>query len=156
MAGWNRMNRSFPPIFMSCCSPKDPKCAAKLALRLSFGLSLLLVGIAHYMTFEMFSMMTSDGLGPLEILGTIWAFVLPALMIVGGALFAVGMYYEIASWAAGLALGSIPVGMLLKPVLSGVALPDMMPAAINAFIWLLVYFFVVKSSSCCGSCGTGK
>lgn len=100
--------------------------------------------------------MASDGLGPLEFIGTIWSYILPALMIVGGALFAIGMYYEVAAWAAGVALGSIPVGMLLKPVLSGVALPDMMPAAINAFVWLLVYCFVVKSCSCCGSnCGSG-
>ena len=135
---------------MSCCS-SDPKCAAKLVLRLSFGLSLLLVGIAHYMTMEMFMGMTADGLGPLAFLGTIWAYVLPALMIVGGALTAVGMYSGIASWCAGVALGSIPVGMLLKPVLSGVALPDVMPAAINAFIWIIMYVLVVKMTSCCGA-----
>lgn len=131
---------------------KNPKTAAKLCLRVGFGLSLLLVGITHYMTLEMFMAMTSDGLGALEFLGTIWAYVLPALMIIGGALFTVGMYYEIASWASGVALASIPVGMLLKPVLSGVGLPDMMPAAVNAFVWILVYFMVVKTSTCCGSC----
>jgi hypothetical protein len=132
------------------CDLKSPKAGAATALRLSFGLSLLLVGIAHYMSLEMFSGMVSDGLGALTILGTIWAYVLPALMIVGGALFAVGMYYDVASWVTGLALGSIPVGMLLKPVLSGVALPDVMPMAINAFIWILVYVMVVKLCTCCG------
>ena len=135
---------------------KDPKCSAKLALRLSFGLSLLFVGIAHYMTLEAFSAMVSDGLGPLEFLGTIWAYVLPALQIVGGALFAVGMYYEVASFTAGLALGSIPVGMLLKSMLSGVSLGDVMPMANNTFIWLLVYLMVVKCCTCCGSCEPGK
>ena len=135
------------------CNTKDPKCAAKLALRVSFGLSLLLVGVAHYMNLEMFEGMVADGLGSLTFLGTIWAYILPALQIVGGALFAVGMYYEIASWTTGIALGSIPVGMLLKPVLSGVALPDMMPAAINAFIWMLVYVMVVK---CCTPCSGGS
>ena len=138
------------------CDTKSPKCAAKLAVRVSFGLSLLLVGVAHYMTLDMFSGMVSDGLGALTLVGTIWAYVLPALMIVGGALFAVGMYYDIASWASGIALGSIPVGMLLKPVLSGVALPDVMPMANNALIWLLVYMWVVKFCACCGSsCSTG-
>lgn len=136
---------------MSCCPTKDPKVSAKLALRVSFGLSLLLVGVAHYMSLEMFAGMVSEGLGPLTALGNVWAYVLPALQIVGGALFAVGMYYEVASWTTGLALGSIPVGMLLKPVLGGVALPDMMPAAINAFIWILVYVMVVKCCTCCGS-----
>lgn len=136
----------------------DPKYAAKLALRVSFGLSLLLVGISHYMNLEMFIGMAADGLGALSILGTVWAYILPALQIVGGALFAVGMYYEIAAWTTGIALGSIPVGMLLKPVLSGASLPDMMPVAVNTFIWLLVFVMVVKMCSCCGggSCGTEK
>ena len=141
---------------MSCMNIKSPKAAATLTLRLSFGLSLLLVGVAHYMSFDMVSGMVSDGLGPLTIVGQLWAYVLPALMIVGGALFAVGMYYDIAAWTSGIALGSIPVGMLLKTVLGGVALPDMMPAAINTFIWILVYVMVVKCCTCCGSssCGT--
>lgn len=137
---------------MSHLNMNDPKAAAALALRLAFGLSLLLVGVSHYMNLEMFMAMTSDGLGPLTFLGTIWAYIFPALQIVGGALFAVGMYYEIAAWTAGLALASVPVGMLLKPVLSGVALPDVMPAAVNAFIWLIVYVLVVKMCTCCGSC----
>ena len=133
----------------------DPKTAAKLSLRVSFGLALLLVGVAHYMNLEMFSGMVSEGLGALTVLGNIWAYILPALQIVGGALFAVGMYYEIASWTTGIALGSIPVGMLAKSVLGGLPLPDMMPAAINAFIWLLVYVMVVKCCTCCGGGGGG-
>ena len=137
---------------MMCCDFKNPKDAMKLIVRVSFGLSLLLVGISHYMTFDMFTGMVTDGLGALTILGTLWAYVLPALMIVGGALFAIGMFTEVAAWSAGIALGSIPVGMLLKPVLGAVPLPDMMPAAINALVWLLVYIFVVKFSCCCG-CG---
>ncbi len=134
---------------------KNPKAAMKLLVRISFGLSLLLVGISHYMTLDMFMGMVTDGLGPLTILGTVWGYMLPGLMILGGALFTIGMYTEIAAWAAGLALGSIPVGMLLKPVLGGVPLPDMMPAAINAFVWILVYILVVKFSCCCG-CGSAQ
>jgi len=123
---------------------------ASLLLRLGFGISLLLVGLIHYMTFEPFKGMTAEGLGALEPLGTLWAFILPALMIVGGALLAIGKYKDIGAWCAGIALGSIPVGMLLKPVLSGVALPDVMPAAINAFIWLIVYALVVQCCCCEG------
>ena len=139
-----------------CCDFSSPKSAMKLCLRLSFGLSLLFVGIVHYMTLDMFMGMASDGLGPLTFLGTIWAYVLPALMIVGGALFAVSMYDNVAAWASGVALGSIPVGMLLKSVLGGAPLPDMMPAAINGFIWILVYVVVVKCCCCCGTCTTEK
>ncbi len=138
------------------CDIKSPKCAMKLVLRVTFGLSLLLVGIAHYMTLSMFQSMVSDGLGPLAFLGTLWAYILPALMIVGGALFVIGMYYDIATWASGIALGSIPIGMLLKPVLSGVALPDVMGMANNALIWIIVYALVVKCCTCCGSCKPGE
>lgn len=125
---------------------------AHLALRVSFGLSLLLVGITHYMTLDAFKLMVTDGLGALSFLGMMWAYVLPGLMIIGGALYTIGMYREIAAWAAGLALGSIPVGMLLKPVLSGVALGDMMPVAVNTFVWVLVYYFVAKSCGCGDNC----
>lgn len=138
------------------CDLNSPKSAMKVCLRLSFGLSLLCVGIVHYMTLDMFMGMTSEGLGPLTFLGTIWAYIMPALMILGGALFTISMYDNIAAWASGIALASIPVGMLLKSVLGGVPLPDMMAAAINAFIWLLVYVMVVKMCCCCGSCGPEK
>lgn len=139
------------------CNLKSPKAAVALSLRLSFGLTLLLVGVVHYMTLDMFQGMVAEGLGPLSTLGTIWAYLLPALQIVGGALFAVGMYYEVAAWTSGIALGSIPVGMVLKSVLSGVALPEVMGAANNAFIWIIVYALVVKVCCCCGSsCGGGE
>ena len=98
--------------------------------------------------------LTPDSLGALSVLGTLWAFVLPGLMIVGGALFALGMYHQVAAWCAGLALASIPAGMLIKPLLSAVALPDVMPAAINAFIWLIVFMLVVKC--CCDDGGGGE
>ncbi|PIR51027.1 hypothetical protein COU78_02600 [Candidatus Peregrinibacteria bacterium CG10_big_fil_rev_8_21_14_0_10_49_24] len=95
-----------------------------------------------------FKGMVMSGLGPLEPLGALWALLLPALMIVGGALITVNMYMEVGALAAGVALASIPVGMLLKPILGGVALPDVMPAVINSFIWLVVYALVIKMSCC--------
>jgi len=141
----------FFPLTPMSCDIKSPKAAAAFSLRVGFGLSLLLVGISHYMTLGMFTGMAADGLGALTIVGTIWSYILPGLMIVGGALFAVGMFYNVAAWLCGVALASIPVGMLLKPVLSGIALPDVMPMANDALIWLLVYVWVVKFCSCCGS-----
>jgi uncharacterized membrane protein len=135
--------------------PSSSKGISSLILRTSFGLSLLFVGLTHYMTLDAFAGMVTEGLGPL---GTVWTYVLSALMIVGGALFTIGMYSEIAAWTAGIALGSIPVGMLVKPVLTGVPLGDMMGPAMTALVWLLVYMWVVKCSSCCGgSCdSSGK
>lgn len=123
-----------------------------MLLRWSFSLSLIFVGLTHYMQIDSFRVMVADGLGPLEPLGGIWAFILPGLFIVGGVLLLIGRSMDIGVWATGIALGSIPAGMLLKPVLSGISLSDAMPPAINAFLWLLVFMWVVKMSSCC--CGT--
>jgi len=146
---------------MSCCLlSKSPKCVACLVLRVTFGLSVLFVGIAHYKDFGALKGMVTDGLGILTFFGGIWAVILPALMIVGGALFAVGLYMEYAIIVSGIAIGSIPVGMLIKPLLSEAMLSAVMPAATNAFIWLLVYAIVVKCVSCCresckGPCESG-
>ncbi|MDD5026246.1 MAG: hypothetical protein PHH13_02595 [Candidatus Peribacteraceae bacterium] len=124
--------------------PKSPMGIATVVVRVSFGVALLCVGLTHYMAFGGFVTMAREGMGFLEPVAMLWAYILPALMILGGALFTIGMYAEIAAWAAGLALASIPVGMLLRPVLSGVSMADVMPAAINAFIWLIVFVLVVR------------
>jgi hypothetical protein len=135
----------------SACCPKSPKGIVALCLRVSFGLSLAFVGIAHYLTISSFPGMVSDGLWKIAFLGTLWAYIMPGLMIVGGVLLTVDKRRDIEAWASSLALGSIPAGMLLKSVIGGVSLADTMPAAINAFVWILVYGLVVKMSSCCGS-----
>lgn len=119
-----------------------------LGYRLSFGLGLLFVGLSHYMGLEEFVGFVSSGLGPLTPLGALWGYILPGLMVVGGGLFALGIYPEVAVWTAGLALGSIPPGLLLKPLLGDVALSDVMPGVINAFIWMFVYGVVVKCMCC--------
>ncbi|MDD5751428.1 MAG: hypothetical protein PHS73_02815 [Candidatus Peribacteraceae bacterium] len=139
---------------MKVAFPTHPQCIAALVLRVSFGLSLLFVGLVHYMNLTAFRGMVSEDLGALSMFGTLWAYILPALMIVGGALFVIGMFPQVAAWAAGVALGSIPAGMLLKSVLSGVSLANTMPAAVNAFIWLFVFFCTVRFWGCC--VGDGK
>ncbi len=130
--------------------PTSPKGIAAVLLRISFGVSLLMVGLTHYMTMDAFKAMTMDGLGALEPVGSLWALILPALMIVGGALVTIGKYSEIATWASGIALASVPIGMLLKPVVGGVPLPNVLPDTIDGFIWLIVFVLVVKTS-CCSS-----
>lgn len=136
---------------LSC--PPCPKWAAGTVLRVSFGLSLAFVGLAHLLQYQAFSLMVADALGPVGMLGTVWAYVLPVLMILGGGLFVSGKYGLVASWCSGVALASIPAGMLLKPLMSGIGLEEVMPAATQAFIWLLVYVAVVKSDGCCsGNC----
>lgn len=139
---------------LSCC-PKCPKVIRATCFRVSFGLSFLFVGISHYMSLSDFRAMVADGLGPITLLGSLWAYILPALMIVGGALLVADQRRDIESWATSLALGSIPAGMLLKSIIGGVSLADTMPAAINAFVWILVYGFVLKMS-CCAKQGCEK
>ena len=124
----------------------------KLLLRVSFGVALLLVGVAHYQDLSGFKVMVSGGLGPLAPLGTLWAYIFPLLMIVGGGLIVAGKKSDIAAWCAGIALASIPIGMLLKTVIGGVPLGEMMAAVHNAFLWLLVYVLVVKFCMCCDKC----
>lgn len=131
----------------------SPKKVARTLLRVFFGFSLLCVGIVHYKTIGEFSAFVGDGLGPLTMLGVAWGYILPALMIVGGALFVIGMFPVWATLAAGLALGSIPAGILLKSVLTDMSLGDTMPGAINAFTWLIVYMFAIKAFCGCGNKG---
>jgi uncharacterized membrane protein YphA (DoxX/SURF4 family) len=131
------------PLFTMCC-PTSPSCAAKLIVRVAFGGALALFGLAHLKTISDFTGMVSQGLGPLSGLGTLWAYVLPVLMIVGGVLFIVNYRTDIATWAAGVALASIIVGMPLKSVVGNVPLGEVGPGVNNAFLWLLVYLFVVK------------
>jgi hypothetical protein len=64
---------------------------------------------------------------------------------------------DIAAWCGGVALLSIIIGMMLKDILGTVTMGEVAPAVQNALLWLLVYFFAVKSHCCSGGsgCGTG-
>lgn len=148
---------------MMCCDLKSPKGIAGLALRLSFGLSILFLGISHYMTINAYTAMVGSDLGPLAPVGELWGYILPGLLIVGGVLMVAGMYCDIAAWAAGIGLGSIPAGLFLKTVVGGADTAVVMPMAQWALVFLLIYWFAVKSCCCgscsggsCGSCGTCK
>ena len=127
-----------------------------MLLRWSFSLSLIFVGLTHYMQIDSFQVMVADGLGPFAPLGTLWAYTMPGLFILGGLLLLIGQYMNVGTWAVGIALGSIPVGMLLKPIMSGVGLSDAMPPAVQALIWLIVFMWVVKCGGCGCGCGTAN
>lgn len=118
---------------------------AKIVVRVGFGLSLALVGVAHYQDAAVFAEAVGRGLGPLESLGMMWGYVLPGLFIVGGVLLALGLYSSVGALLAGLGLVSIPAGLMLKSVLSGLSLNDTMPPAMNALVWLLVYLAAVRA-----------
>mgnify|MGYP000963345839 FL=1 len=113
-------------------------------LRLSVGLSLLIVGMTQYRDFEPFKASALDGIGGLWSLGLVWTFLLPGLLILSGSLLVYGRAMFITAWMGGLALGSVPVGLLLKSLMSGQPLPDTLMAATLYLPWLLLFFFAVS------------
>lgn len=134
----------------SCsCGTSSPKGIARLLVRIAFGLSLIFLGISHYQDPE-FAEAVGRGLGALEPLGMVWGYVLPALYIVGGVLLTLGLFMNVAAWTAGVALVSVPAGLLLKSVF-GINLNDTMPLALNGWIWVIVFMYAVKGTMCeCG------
>lgn len=123
---------------------------AKILTRVFFGVGLSFVGIAHYQDAANYAESVGRGLGPLEPLGMVWGYLLPGLMIVGGVLIAVGLFTQVGALLAGLALLSIPAGLMLKSVLSGLSLNDTMPPAMNAWVWVLVYLAAIRGCECHG------
>lgn len=123
---------------------KSPSEISNLALRIAVGVPMLLIGIAEYRDFAPFVANVIDGLGALELVGTVWAYFLPALFIFGGGMLLVGRYQYITAWVGGAALASIPVGLLLKTLMTGIPLPDMIAACFPPLIWLLAFFFALN------------
>jgi len=123
-----------------------------LVVRIGFGVALALVGIAHYLDAATFAEAVGRGLGTLEPIGMAWGYLLPGLMIVGGVLIALGFFPAVGTFIAGLALVSIPAGLMLKSVLSGLSLNDTMPPAMNAIVWILFYVAAVRGFSCQSAC----
>lgn len=117
---------------------------AKTVVRIGFGVSLALVGVAHYQDAATFAEAVGRGLGPLEAVGMVWGYLLPGLMIVGGVLMALGVFAQVGTLLAGVALLSIPAGLMLKSVLSGLSLNDTMPPAMNAIVWILLYIAAAR------------
>lgn len=132
-------------------SSSHPTSVAKLVIRIGFGIALALVGVAHYLDAATFAEAVGRGLGALEPVGMVWGYLLPGLMIVGGVLIALGFMPAVGTFVAGVALLSIPAGLMLKSVLSGLSLNDTMPPAMNAIVWILFYVAAVRGfgSQCC-------
>ncbi len=129
-----------------CCCSTDPKYIVRMLLRITLGFSLAFVGFTHYRDPE-FAVQVGAGLGALGPIGYVWGFVLPGLYIFGGLLLAFGIF-PAAAYAAGIALASIPAGLLLKSAMGTLPLESSMPAALNAFIWLLVLAFSLPRCCC--------
>lgn len=118
---------------------------SSLVLRVSIGLTMMLIGISAYRDFAPFVANVTDGLGMLSAFGTVWSYLLPALLIFGGAMLAIGRYSYVAALTGGIGLGSVPVGLMLKNVMSGAPLPDMMAAAYPTIVWLIAFYLALNA-----------
>ncbi len=139
-----------------CASSDHNKWLSRQIVRVGFGLALLFTGIAHYRGAADFALSVGNGLGPdwLVGVGTVWGYIMPALMIVGGVTLTLNIFTKVGIWAAGLSLASIPAGLMLKSAVSGISLGDTMPPAMNAYVWIIVFLFAAKAAGTpsCGSC----
>lgn len=144
-----------------CCSPSGHnKWIARQIVRVGFGLALIFTGISHYRGAADFAASVGNGLGPdwLVGIGTVWGYVLPLLLIIGGISLTLNLLTNIGTWATGLALASIPAGLMLKSAVSGISLGDTMPPAMNAYVWIIVFLLVIKGTGkgmCSSACGAG-
>ncbi len=118
---------------------------SSLILRVSLGLTMVLIGISAYRDFAPFTANVTDGLGVFSAFGTVWAFLLPALLIFGGGFLAIGRYQYIAAITGGIGLGSVPVGLMLKNIMSGTPLPDMMAAAYPTIVWMIAFYLALNT-----------
>ena len=118
---------------------------SNLILRVSVGVTMALIGISEYRDFAPFVLSVTDGLGWMSFPGTVLAYILPALLIFGGGMLAIGRYSFITAWAGGIALGIIPVGLVLRTVMTGSPLPDMLTAAYPPVVWFIALFLAVNA-----------
>lgn len=151
---------------MSCCSssgscgcPVQP-CPTRYALwlpRIGFGLVLAGLGVNHYKDIGGFVQFSSSVYPTMPMVGSvagILAYIVPALMIVGGVLFAIKQLNCVAKtcilaslsgilgWA-GLAI------MLGDSSSSGVLMPFIQNAAV-----LFILYYIIKKMTCGSSCGS--
>lgn len=124
---------------------KSPSFVSTLFLRVSVGVSLVVLGIAFYRDFAPFHANVIDGLGSIRIIGDIWSYVLPALFIFTGGMLAVGRYAFVTAWTGGIALGSVPVGMTLKILMTNTPVPEVLAFVSPILIWLIVFHLAVTT-----------
>ncbi len=123
---------------------KSTAFVSNFLLRISVGVTVTLIGVAEYRDFAPFVANVTDGLGALSFLGTVWAYLLPALLVFGGAMLAIGRYSFVTAWILGIAIGSVPLGLILKTIMRGLPLPGMMDAAAPMLLWMIVVYLALN------------
>ncbi len=127
--------------------------------RIAFGLVLVGYGVNHYRSLGGFVAM-AKGVFPLMpslgMIAGVLAYIVPALMIIGGALFAIRQLCCLSKTCILASLGGI-IGWAGLAVLvgDGNAAGAMMPMIQNAAV-LLILYYMIKKSSCSMSSGSCK
>ncbi len=123
---------------------KSASQTSNLVLRVPLGLAMMMIGASAYRDFAPFVANVTDGLGWASSFGYVWAFILPALMIFGGGMLVVGRYPSVAALTGGIAIGSVPVGLILKNIITAVPLPDMMAASYPTIVWIVAFYLALN------------
>ncbi len=118
---------------------------SNLVLRVPLGVSMVMIGASAYRDFAPFVANVTDGLGWASSFGYVWAFILPALLLFGGGMLAIGRYSYVAALTGGVALGSVPMGLILKNIITGVPLPDMMSASYPTIVWMMAFYLALNT-----------
>jgi hypothetical protein len=106
---------------------------------------MVMIGASAYRDFAPFVANVTDGLGWASSFGYVWAFILPALLIFGGGMLAIGRYSYVAALTGGIAFGSVPLGLILKNIVTGVPLPDMMAASYPTIVWMMAFYLALNT-----------
>ncbi len=118
---------------------------SNLVLRVPLGVSMVMIGASAYRDFAPFVANVTDGLGWASSFGYVWAFILPALLLFGGGMLAIGRYSYVAALTGGVALGSVPMGLILKNIITGIPLPDMMSASYPTIVWMMAFYLALNT-----------
>lgn len=124
-------------------NPKSAPEVVNLMLRIALGITMMMMGISAYRDLAPFLANVTDGLEWASSAGTVWGFFLPALFLFGGGMLVIGRYSFVTAWVGGIALASIPAGILLKTIIGGLPLPDMLSASYPAIVWLLAFAYAI-------------
>lgn len=141
------MNKKF---CSSCVAPWFP--------RIAFGVTLLGYGVNHYRHIGDLTAMSKSAYQSVPALGQlagVLAYIFPALLILGGILFATKQLCWLSKILVLAALGGI-IGWGGLAVLVGDSqmAGAMMPAIQNGCVFLITYYVIKKLGCCChgGSC----
>ena len=141
-----------------------PSAKAPWLLRIGFGLALAGLGVNHYRDIANFVAGAQGAFPTVPSVGTIamyLAYVVPALEIAGGVLFAVGQLKCVAKICICAALGGI-LGWAGLAIMIDTPDMNMMGMVIHNTLMFIVGYHIIKKMSCCGSmcstkgaCGSG-